>query len=320
MDPATTSPQDLIRTITVLTEPPTDPAHQSRCAAFLFTFASHPAAWAAFPAVIASPAPPPVRFFAANGLYSKVRCEWHALPPPARDAVLGQLWAALEGAAAGGAGGSDVPVLRRLCLALAAATVQTLGALAPLFSRVAALATRALSAPPLPHGALLLLVCAEALCAAAEMAEELQLPPRIRGALQSDAAAAAPSVHALLLALVAGGAGSPVGVDTAAAACAAAGGAPDAPLPALALAAALRCARAWCAPGCAGAVFPSACLAGDAPLLRAAVEALAALPGAACGGCAAEAAGFFTAVFEDSGGGAAAAAAAARLWLQGAAR
>jgi hypothetical protein len=290
----------------VLPSGATTSAQQSQCASYLVSYASQPGAWATFPAIVAGAAPSAVRFFAANGLYWKVRTDWHSLLPADRERLLGHLWAALEGAAGGVA--ADVPVLRRQCLALGAATVQTSGALAPLFSRVASLATRVLSGGGGGGGALLLLVCAEALSSVAEMAEELSMsvPPQLRRELQQDAVAAAGGVRDLLLAAATGDS-SPASVAAAAAACAAAprgggggGGGGEAPLPAAALASLLRCARVWSSPGKAGAAFVAACLAGDAPLLRAAVDVIAALPAADCSG---EAAGLFTAAFEWSRAG-----------------
>jgi hypothetical protein len=305
-DPALATATDITGIITQIVHGG-DASSQSACASFMVAYSAHPASWSTFPAIVAGGGSSAVRFFAANGLYWKVRTDWPSLPAGARDALLGQLWGALEGAA--GAAASDVPVLRRQCLALGAAAVQTRGALAPLFSRVASLASRVLSGGGGgggDGGALQLLACAEALGAVVEMAEELSgVPAGLRGELRRDAAAAAGAVRDLLLAGVAGG-GSPANVGAAAAACAAAT-APDgaSPLPAAALASLLRCARVWSSSFTAGAAFSAACIAGDAPLLRAAVDALAALPGAAGG----EAAGLFTGVFKSLQASAAAGAA-----------
>ena len=236
---------------------------------WLLAYTATPGAWAAYPALLTSSPHAEVRFFAANALYHKVRAAWGGLrAPQEREGVVAHLWATLEGAGAG----ADVAVQRRLCLALAAATVQTPGELPAFYSRFAALAGRVLASGDASEASVrALLVCTEALAAAAELGTEMQLPPGAREALARDLAAVAPGVLQLLHALLARPE-SPASV-----AAALRPGAPAAVC--AALLGALNCFRAWALAGSRAApatkAFTLAALRAPGVLL-AAVDLLAA--------------------------------------------
>ena len=257
-----------VRVLYSLGAPPElcSPAAQSGAAAWLVAHSDTASAWSTFPQLLAGSQSAEVRFYCANALYAKVRTDWPALEPPARDAVVQQLWRVLEAA-------GEVVVLRRLCLALAAATVQTPGALPPFFSNVSRSAAAAASP-------ITLLTCVELLACVAELSDELQLPSKARKVLKADIAALAPCVSGLLRALLCAPE-SPVSLSKAAAACSAAGAsgmrAPIESLPeVLCVVSSLKCAKAWATEG--GLAFVGAEFDAHAPLLVAAAEALVMLP------------------------------------------
>ena len=184
---------------------------ESASAVWLVNFSNSVAAWTVFPSLLHTSTSQEVRFYSANALYSKVRSDWPSLSQDQREGLVGHLWGTLDCASP-----VDTVVQGRLSLALAAATVQTQGALPIFFQRISSMISLAVGRCTPENGSgegrMVLFVCLSALCAVAELSEELQLPPRMRDSLKNDLITVAPGVHDMLAALV--GVGPLIGVES----------------------------------------------------------------------------------------------------------
>jgi len=159
---------------------------------WLLRFDASPSAWAVLPLLLQS-SRTEVRYYAANGLYSKVRTEWHSLSEGQKGEGNAALWGALM---RGGTG--DWVAGKRLCLALATAAVQTEGGVPTLLTRTGEL----LVAPRDASSTYRSLMVAELLACISDMCDSLQLSPRRRADVDGDVASSAPGVLAMIASML----------------------------------------------------------------------------------------------------------------------
>lgn len=251
---------------------PGPPEAQQEAIRWLLGFEGSAAALAVQPLLLSSSVQQ-VRFYAANGLYTQVRSNWHLVGPEQCVQVTDNMWSALA------TGPTDMDAKRRLCLALAAAAVQSPGGVPALVARAAQLYSAALSAADDFVSVRLYLVC-ELLRCVAEMNDELQLPGRVREALTHDTRQALPQVLTLLQMITAVST-SPVSVD--AVVCALSAGASPAQAGCPALATGLSAATSWLGVACSA--LDSGVHTGWPGLLQAALVGIGTHDDAVCTAC-----------------------------------
>lgn len=173
--------------------PTASPQDQQGAINWLLAFGDSNSAWTIYPHLLRS-SDPVVKFYAGNGLYSKVRASWHRLQPAQRAEVENHLWSGLDAAV-----DMDVGVLGRLVLAITTATVLSAanGSVPACVMRVAGSVRSLLAQPAGQPGSsrdILLCVCMQLLLELHDISNELQLSSKQRNAIERDFGAAAAGI------------------------------------------------------------------------------------------------------------------------------